>query len=229
MRVKNVLRLLAFVLACLVTIVPSTVFAQTETGRVTGTVTDPNDLVVPGATVTLTSTTSGAVRSTVSDAVGRYVIPNVPPGTYILKVELSGFGPRSSNVAVGVGSTVALDTKLRIAGTAETVSVTAETPVVNVSNAEVSTTITQQQISDLPTITRDPYDLVAVAGNVTDTQDKEIAGAEASRGANGFTVNGQRASATNVLLDGAANNDEFRNGWPAGAARLGAGVQRHHQ
>src|SRR5205823_8464678 len=71
------------------------------------------------------------------------------------------------------------------------------------------TTITEQQIKELPTITRDPYDLVAVAGNVTNTQDKEIAGAEASRGANGFTINGLRAAATNVMLDGAANNDEF--------------------
>src|SRR6476646_8236402 len=168
MRLRNVLLLLAFVFASLVTIVPSTVFAQTETGRVTGTVSDPNDLVVPGATITLTSTTSGAVRTTVSDAVGRYVIANVQPGTYILKVELSGFGPQSSNVTVGVGSAVALDTKLRVAGTAETVSVTAEAPVVNTSNAEVSTIVHQEQIRDLPLLTRDPYDLVSIAGNVQD-------------------------------------------------------------
>src|SRR5204862_5877397 len=142
----NVLLLLAFLLASLVMTAPSAVFAQTETGRVTGTVTDPNDLVVPGATITLTSTTSGAIRTTVSDSVGRYVIANVPAGTYTLKVELSGFAPQTSSVVLNVGGAVSLDNKLRLAGAAESVSVTAETPVINISNAEVATTITQQQI-----------------------------------------------------------------------------------
>src|SRR5438046_1801762 len=95
MRSRHVL--LALLLASLVTAAPSTVFAQTETGRITGTVTDPSGLVVPGATITLTSTTTGAVRTTTSDAVGRYVIANVPAGTYTLKFELSGFAPQTSN------------------------------------------------------------------------------------------------------------------------------------
>src|SRR5205085_9336133 len=128
---------------------PSPLLAQTETGRVTGTVTDPSGLVTPGATITLTSTTTGAFRTTTSDAGGRYVIANVPPGTYTLKVELSGFATQTQNVVVSVGSAVSLDNKLRLAGTAESVSVTAEVPVINISNAEVSTTITQEQIKEL--------------------------------------------------------------------------------
>src|ERR1700730_12776336 len=100
MRSRNVL--LAFLLASLVTAVPSMVFAQTETGRITGTVTDPSGLVVPGATITLTATTSGAVLTSVSGSGGRYLIANVPAGTYTLKVELSGFAPQTSNVSVNV-------------------------------------------------------------------------------------------------------------------------------
>ena len=90
-----------------------------------------------------------------------------------------------------------------------TLEVTLRVPDINVRTPEVATTITQQQLRELPTITRDPYDLIAVAGNVNDTQDHEISGSEASRGANGFSINGLRSTSTNVLLDGAANNDEF--------------------
>ena len=208
MRFKNVLLLLAaFLIVGLVTpITPA--LAQTETGRIIGTVTDPTDLVVPGATVTLTSKTTGAVRTSVTDAVGRYVIANVQPGTYTLKVELSGFSPQTSDVSVSVGQSVAVDSKLRVAGAAEVVSVTGEVPVVNVSTAEVSTTITQQQIKELPTITRDPYDLVAISGNVND-QDPTIFSGDTPRGVKGFSINGLRSTSTNALLDGAANNDEF--------------------
>src|ERR1700749_4991610 len=103
---RNVLRLLTFFLASLATTVPSRAFAQTETGRITGTVTDPSGLVVPGATITLTSTATGAVRLTTSDTVGRYVIANVQPGPYSLKVELSGFAPQTSDVVVSVGAAV---------------------------------------------------------------------------------------------------------------------------
>jgi hypothetical protein len=200
-----VLLLLALLLVSLLT-APSAVFAQTETGRITGTVTDPSGSVVPGATITLTSTTTGAVRTTTSDAVGRYVIANVPAGTYTLTLELSGFAPQTSNVLVNVGAAVTLDSKLRLAGAAESVNVIAEVPLVNVSNAEVSTTITEQQIRELPTITRNPYDLVATAGNVS-LDDQLPTGSQ--RGVSGYFINGQRATATNALLDGAANNDEF--------------------
>ena len=99
MRTQRVLLLLAFVFTSVLAMVPSAALAQTETGRITGTVTDPSGLVVPGATITLTSTTTGSVRTTTSDSAGRYVIANVQPGSYSLKAELSGFAPHTSNVA----------------------------------------------------------------------------------------------------------------------------------
>src|SRR5437667_4328216 len=194
MRFRKVLLLLAFLLASLVTAAPATVFAQTETGRITGTITDPSGLVVPGATITLTSTTSGAVRTTISDSVGRYVIANVPVGSYTLKVELSGFAPQTSNVLVNVGAAVSVDSTLRLAGAAESVNVIAEVPVVNVSNSEVSATISEAQIKELPTITRNPYELIAIAGNVS--QDDQIVnnGFTSQRGVGGYNINGQLAA-----------------------------------
>lgn len=203
MRFRNVLLLLAFLLASFVTTAPSTVFAQAETGRVTGTVTDQTDAVVPGATVTLTSVGTGAVRTTTSDQVGRFVFANVLAGPYSVKTELSGFAPQTTNLVVSVGGSVAVETRLRVAGTAEAVNVVAESAVVNISNAEISTTVAQDQIRELPTLTRDPYALVGIAGNVAQSP------ADGTDRGTGYNINGTRSSATNIMLDGAANNDEF--------------------
>ena len=175
--------------------------AQTETGRVTGLVVDQTGAVLPGATVTLTGTGTGVARTTVTDDAGRYVIANLQPGPYTAKVELSGFTTQTANLVLNVGGSVSIETKLQIAGATETVSVVAESQIINTQNSEVSTTVRQEQIRELPTITRNAYDLVGLAGNVAaDTQ--------SSRGT-GYAINGMRSASTNVLLDGSANNDEF--------------------
>ena len=175
--------------------------AQTETGRVTGLVLDQTGAVLPGATVTLTGTGTGVARTTVTDEAGRYVVANLQPGPYTAKVELSGFTTQTANLVLNVGGSVSIETKLQIAGATETVSVVAESQIINTQNSEVSTTVRQEQIRDLPTITRNAYDLVGLAGNVAvDTQ--------SGRGT-GYAINGMRSASTNVLLDGSANNDEF--------------------
>ena len=175
--------------------------AQTETGRVTGLVLDQTGAVLPGATVTLTGTGTGVARTTVTDESGRYVVANLQPGPYTAKVELSGFTTQTANLVLNVGGSVSIETKLQIAGATETVSVVAESQIINTQNSEVSTTVRQEQIRELPTITRNAYDLVGLAGNVAaDTQ--------SGRGT-GYAINGMRSASTNVLLDGSANNDEF--------------------
>jgi len=183
-------------------------FAQTETARITGTVIDAQGAVVPGATVTATSRASGAMRITVTDAAGKYVIANILPGVYDIRIELSGFKPVTTTLQIPVGAAVTYDGKLEIGAVTEVVSVTGSTPeLINTANAEVSSVIRQEQLRDLPSLTRNPYDLVAIAGNVQ-AQPKEQIDGGARRGP-GFNINGTRASANNVLLDGAANNNEF--------------------
>jgi outer membrane receptor protein involved in Fe transport len=177
--------------------------AQTETGRITGTITDQSGAVVPGVTVTAKSTGTGASRTVVTDEAGHYVFANLTPGAYEISAELQGFQPAQSKVTLTVGGVANVDLRLGVAGTTEAVTVVAETPPINTVNAEIATSVSERQIRELPTITRNVYDLVSIAGNVsaepTDAQ---------SRGT-GFTINGQRSAGTNILLDGSANNDEF--------------------
>ena len=182
--------------------------AQTETGRITGVITDATGGILPGVTVTAKSVGTGATRELVTDSAGQYVFANLPPGSYEITANLASFRPETAKVTVTVGGAINVDLKLQIAGTTETLNVVAEVPVINVVNAEVATTVNQTQIRELPTLTRDVYDLVSVAGNVAYDESTAITSGAAPRGA-GYSINGMRASSTNVLLDGSANNDEF--------------------
>ncbi len=183
--------------------------AQTETGRITGVVTDATGGILPGVTVTAKAVGTGATRELTTDTAGQYVFANLPPGAYELSANLAGFNPGNAKVTVTVGGAFNVDLKMDVAGTKEQVNVVAEIPRINVTNSEVATTITEAQIRELPTITRNVYDLVAVAGNVSGGNVADGEEWTATTRGTGYNINGQRASSTNILLDGSANNNEF--------------------
>jgi outer membrane receptor protein involved in Fe transport len=174
--------------------------AQTETGRITGHVTDDQGAVLPGVTVTATAVATSVARATTTDETGNYVFANVLPADYEIKVELAGFRTAVAKTTVGVGATVSIDVKMPVGGVEEVVQVSAGEPLINVKTQEVAQSISQVQLRELPTITRNPYALADLAGTASDQ--------DSGRGA-GFSLNGLRGASTNVLLDGAANNDEF--------------------
>ena len=179
--------------------------AQTETGQVTGKVTDPNGAIVPNATITLKSVGTGAERTTTADSSGVYTITNIQPGIYDLTAQTTGFAPATQRVQITVGGRTTQDLALGVAGVSGQVNVIASEGgvEVNTQNQELSSVVSETQIKELPTLTRNPYDLVATAGNVTADP-----GGSTGRGV-GFAINGQRAASTNVLLNGADNNSTF--------------------
>ena len=176
-------------------------WSQTETGQITGTVFDPAGAVVPSATVTVTSTATSAARTVTTNESGLYIVSNLLPAEYTVKVEAKGFATMEQRVRVNVGTRVGLDIKLEVGRTETVVRVVEAAAMINTETQTLTNVVNQRDIMELPTLTRNPYDLVATAGNVTED------GAY-GRGA-GFVVNGLRAASTNILLDGAANNDEF--------------------
>lgn len=179
-------------------------FAQTETGSIAGTVTDSTGAVISGAKVTAAST-SGLTRSTVSNSSGLYYLTNLQPGVYDLTVEASGFGAVKQRVTVNVGSSVSANVRLAAGGLAVTVEVvgSVEGVAVNTTNQTTSQVIDAKAITELPTITRNPYDLVVASGSVAADP-----GGAAGRGV-GVSINGARAASTNILLDGGENVDYF--------------------
>jgi hypothetical protein len=177
--------------------------AQTETGQITGVVTDPTGAVVPNAKVSARNVSTKAVRSVTTTASGHYVIANLLPGTYEVTVEAAGFAMTRARVVVNVGARVGFDVRLELGATTEVVEVSAEAAeVVNTETQTIGTTITSQKVLELPSLTRNPYDFVAIAGNISEAD-------PAGRGT-GYAINGQRSSSTGVLLDGTGNTDDFR-------------------
>ena len=180
-------------------------FGQTETGQIRGVVTDPTGAIVSGAKIVVVSATTGATRNTTSNGNGEYSITNLAPTDYTLTAEGSGFQKYVQNVHVAVGSSNVVPIAFAVQGSSATVEVTAEPNEIRVEtqSQELSQVVTSQQITELPTLTRNPYALVATSGNVSEDQN-----AFAPRGA-GFNINGQRSASTDVLLDGGENVDLF--------------------
>ncbi|HKQ53133.1 MAG TPA: carboxypeptidase-like regulatory domain-containing protein, partial [Pyrinomonadaceae bacterium] len=159
-----------------------------------GTVLDPQDRPVAGATLTLTNVERSFTRTQTTDEEGTYVFSAVPPGTYRIEAEASGFKKASiSDVRALVDTTAAVDVKLEVGEVTETVSVVAtnEAPL-NTSDATIGNAFEQRRISQLPINARNPVSLLSLQPGVTRT---------------GY-VNGGRADQANVLLDGVDNNEQ---------------------
>src|SRR5579884_3987751 len=184
------------------------VFGQRESGTITGTVTDPSGAVVSGATVTAKSVGTGAVRTATTTSSGAYTIAGLQPGQYDVTVESPNFAKFTQRVSVTVGSTNEVSAKLAVAGQGTTVEVvgTGGGTQVETQSSELSQVVSGTSVTQLPSLTRNPYDFVATAGNVGEDATPNGAG---SRGAGGMSINGQRTSSTDILLDGAENVDTF--------------------
>ncbi len=198
---RNTLRLIS--LLAILSLFSVWAFGQAESGAVNGTVTDKTGAVVVGAKVTATSVDTGLVRTATTGSAGEYAITNLPPKMYDITIDAQGFQKYSQRVRVGVGSMNEVSAKLAVTGASTTVEVTgsAEVATVNTENQTLSTVINSKQMVDLPTLTRNPYDLVATSGNVTEDNNS-------NRGA-GYSINGARSSDTDILLDGGENVDLF--------------------
>jgi len=175
--------------------------AQTETGQITGTIQDPTGAVVPNATITAKNVATGAIRSSATNASGLFVLPNLTPGTWDVTIAADGFATQRVRSAVEVGAKISIDRKLEVGTASTTVEVASSATQVNTESPTLSATINTQQVTELPSLTRNPYDFVATMPNVSSDDNS-------GRGT-GYAINGMRSSSTNVMLDGVANNDEF--------------------
>jgi Carboxypeptidase regulatory-like domain len=185
---------------------PQAAVAQADLGAISGTVSDASGAVVPRATVTLKNTATGAQRVSTTNAQGEYSVTQLPAADYSLNVEAAGFTTSTQNFTLTVGSTRAINVKLGVSGGQTEVLVTVDASTTpNLSDAQITTDITREQVQNLPLADRDPYGLVALSGNVS----SQIMGG--NRGV-GYNIGGARSASVDVLLDGAENTDLFAVG-----------------
>jgi hypothetical protein len=192
---------LVFLLSFLapVLILPIGSFAQLGTGQIEGVVLDPTGAVVPEAQVTVRNTGTGMERVLTTNASGNYRAVALGPGTYSLKAEKEGFqAVEQTGVVVTVGSTTTVDIALRVAGAAETVVVTEAITAIDTEKTEVSATVPEQLVQNVPVIGR-RFDFYALS--------TPTVGADGSFGL--ITYRGTSGLYNNNTLDGADNNQAF--------------------
>jgi len=150
------------VAACTVLIlglVPLPAFAQNA--QITGTIRDQSGAVVPGATVTARNVETGLTRTDVTNDTGGYRLPALPPGTYKVTAELSGFNTETRpDILLVIEQTAIINFTLQPAKVSETITVTGESPIIDITRSDVATAVSTQQIQDLPVASRRWIDLV---------------------------------------------------------------------
>src|SRR5450432_4917216 len=164
---RNVSFLLSVVLSAVW--LSGTAWSQaTGSGTINGTVTDPKQAAVPEAGVTIRNTDTGVDRAATTNEVGLYAAPFLQPGRYEITVSKVGFAKLlRKDVMLQVGQTQTIDLTLTIQSTSETVTITAETPVIDTEKTEMSQVVSQTQKDNLPLAGRRWESFALMTPNVT--------------------------------------------------------------
>jgi len=187
----------------------TTAFGQaSNTATIRGTVEDPSGGVLPGATVTLTNTATKAVQTTVADARGGYIFSGVFPGSYDVKVELEGFKTYEQKaITINAQDTRGIDVKLEVGQRTETVTVTAQSEVIQTETGAREGVLRAEQIENLSVLGRSSLELLRILPGVVTPESTAFESVSFGGGANAtntYTVNGIRGSNNTVSLDGSA-------------------------
>lgn len=173
-----------------------TAFAQNA--QITGTLKDQSGGVLPGVSVTARNQDTGLTRTAVSEGTGVYRLGALPPGAYVLTIELPGFRTETrSNLVLVIDQTATIDFTMRPEALQESVTVTGDAPIVDTRTAVVSTSVTNDQIQDLPVASRRWVDLAMLTPGVSQDNIRGFfyrgninIGAGTREYSNGFVVDG---------------------------------------
>jgi hypothetical protein len=184
-----------------------------QNAELSGRITDPSGLAVPSAQIRVENSNTAASRSVISNAQGEYSVPALAPGPYIIAIEASGFAPLHQNgVVFEVDQRARLDFELTVGTNTETITVQGSTPLLNTSDASVSTVISNRFVENMPLNGRSFSSLIDLAPGVVLTPSNFYEQGQ-------FSVNGQRPDANYFLVDGVSAN----LGTAGGGSNLGQG------
>ncbi len=184
--------------------------AQSATGALDGIIVDQSGAVLPGVTVKIVSPGTGTTRTSVTDEKGLFRNPLLPVGMYELTAELNGFQLRKlSDLQVMVGQTLSLRVEMAVGSMSETVTVSGASPVVETSRTQVTSTVSEVAVQNLPVNGRNFIDFALLTPGVTrDVRTGDISFA------------GQRGTLNSLVVDGADSNNTF---FGQTAGRTGSG------
>src|SRR6266852_1539018 len=204
-------------------VLSSAVFSQAVTGSILGRITDSTGAVLSGAMVQIQNSETGLSQTVQTDSEGRYLIRNLPPGSYDVTVTQTGFQSQvQRRIVLSVASEITVNAELAVGSVQERVEVTATAAAIETTNATISGLVSQEQMRDLPLNGRSLDQLVLLNPGVfvsRYTQNVSTLG----RGMR-ISVNGGRQDANVYLIDGAVANDHAANG-PNSAGGNALGVE----
>src|SRR3954466_5294951 len=191
---------LVFIMTLLIAMSAS---AQQGTTELRGRVIDPQGAVLPGVTVVVRNQETGMVRDTVSGQDGTFIASGLVPGPYQLSAELQGFKKfERKDLRLEVGKTSSIDVSMSVGTIEETVTVTSESPLVDVTSKEIGGNITSETLVKLPSVNGNFVGFVGLLPGIIPSISTE------SFGSDSVSVNGQDPRNNNYMLDGGNNNDD---------------------
>src|SRR5262245_4055992 len=210
---RGMLARLVFLVTFSSVIITTSAFAQLQSGRIVGTVYDPQHAGIPGANVTVENLATNVTRTVVTDAAGNYAITPLDPGRYRVTAEVAGFQKTvKDGLELIVGQSARVELTLDLSTLSTEVQVTAQTPLLNTESATLSQVVTNEQIVDLPLNGRGFHELARMTsgvallpptGNVQTVRPEVV---------NGNVIGGVSGAQTRFLLDGVDITEEHQGG-----------------
>jgi hypothetical protein len=193
----------------------TTVFAQVDTGTITGSVRDNSGAGLASSSVTFVDVATNATAKAQADVSGNYVSPPLRPGNYKVTAAASGFKSETrSTITLRVQDRLRVDFDLTVGSVSENVLVTAEAPPIQTDTSSLGEVIATNQITELPLNGRDYIQLATLTTGVVRTSSgtNGNTGGSSTGGLNSFVANGTRGTLSNFLLDGVDNNSNDNGG-----------------
>jgi hypothetical protein len=175
---------------------------STNVSAVSGTVADAAGGVVPGATVVIKNNSTSVTQETVTNTSGAFAFPAMEPGTYVITVSLTGFKNAVINdVRLIAGRPVDIKATLEVGALTESVEVSSRAELVQTQATTVTSTITSEQINNLPLVSRNTLYFTTF-----------LPGVETTGGPRGSTIMGLPQNTINITIDGISNSNNFQSG-----------------
>ena len=196
------------------------IFAQSDTASLSGFVRDPSQSVIPKATVVIRNQATGLERRTQTNEGGYYIVPNLPPGDYTVSVEASGFKKfeqKDNKLDPNIATTV--DIPMQVGTATETVTVTAESTVIQSESATLGRVVTTKEVTETPLNGRNPLFLALLKPGVSGGA---LAQFSFDLTTGGLNINGGRTQDNLITFDGAVGVRTRSNGTSIGTADVDA-------
>jgi hypothetical protein len=204
MKIRSIGYLLSLAGVILLSIAFQPISAQSTTGSIYGTVIDASGATIPGATVVVREARTGTTQTQTTGNTGEYVFQTLNPGDYTVTTTAASFkSTTQTGIALSSNQNVHINFNLVPGAAAETVEVQANETLVDTRESQIGETIDQARVQDLPTLNRNPYDLVLITPGVTSYTADVATG---SRDGSKFVVNGLPSDFVSNYLDGAYIN-----------------------